>query len=465
MAACMAAGPSEETQVTAALLPSNLRSRRQPASTLASSRGRGGRRGPVTSVSRRDEVEEENADDDDDLFGPVESPTQTTHTAVAVSDNVDDPALPDTVTVVLPQDKGKGKAAGEPTSEPTSEPEQPEASPLLPPQSPPGRYPTSRRLSPIIEDVLDAPPVTVTPAPVASSTQEVPAGVPASVCAAPQTPARNVAFAMSQAASALSEGDIENGEDGSDVDSQDEIQDFTENIDNNPAAMDNNDADAAAQALYEYDEELSRRLNASYEGIFDQAAADNDGGDGGVQDEAESAEHWMQQARQVAEAENSNSRGWTTLLPFEGAYSLGSVGAATDGNEDSGPVTRLPLPVNMERDRRLLVLLRGLGRLLLRRLDIAPRPLLTEVYQYIEQGLRGDAPGASLMLHEQYDLEAPSAASPSTRSIRRVNETEARWLQFLLSNSTNEALSRPLPNGPHLEEDKSVDPNDFERRP
>lgn len=178
-------------------------------------------------------------------------------------------------------------------------------------------------------------------------------------------------------------------------------------------------------------------------------------------------QHWMQQAREIAEVENSNSRGWATLPPFEGAYSLGSVGAAADGNEGnedegSGSVSRLPLPVSMERDRRLLVLLRGLGRLLLRRLDVAPRPLLTEVYQYVEQGLRGDEPDASMVLHEQYDLEPPSAASPATRSVRRINETEARWLQFLLSDSTNEALSKPLPNGPYLEEDKSVDPNDAE---
>ncbi|KJR80857.1 uncharacterized protein SPSK_04844 [Sporothrix schenckii 1099-18] len=176
-------------------------------------------------------------------------------------------------------------------------------------------------------------------------------------------------------------------------------------------------------------------------------------------------QHWMQQARQTTEAANSNRRGWATLPPFEGAYSLGRIGDATDSNEDenedededSSLFTRLPLPVPMERDRRLLVLLRGLGRLLLRRLDIAPRPFLTEVHRYVELGLRGDAPDASLRLRGRFDFE-PQSTFSTPRPVRRINETEAQWLQFLLSDSTNEALSAALPRGPHLDEDTSVDP-------
>lgn len=180
-------------------------------------------------------------------------------------------------------------------------------------------------------------------------------------------------------------------------------------------------------------------------------------------------QHWMQQARSVAEAANSNRRGWATLPPFEGAYSLGRVGDAADDNDDEAGTSlcRLPLPVPMEHDRRLLVLLRGLSRLMVRRLDVAPRPLLTEMHRYMEQGLRGDEqPDASLRLRERYDLESQSttqaAGTAATRTVRRINETETRWLQFLLSDSTNEALSAPLPCGPHLDEDKSVDPDDAE---
>ncbi|CAK7232435.1 hypothetical protein SCUCBS95973_008258 [Sporothrix curviconia] len=188
--------------------------------------------------------------------------------------------------------------------------------------------------------------------------------------------------------------------------------------------------------------------------------------------------HWMQEARNVAEHVHGNTPGWATLPPFEGAFSLGLGRVQQDGRQDgrqdgssndtSGVVIpREPLPASMEQDRHLLALLRSLGRLLPHRLDVAPRPLLEEVQRYIEQGLRGDAlPDASLQLRDGYDYHArqrsgPAQSAPETE-IRRINETEARWLQFLLSDSTNEALAAPLPAGPHLEEDPGIDPADAE---
>ncbi|CAK7208428.1 hypothetical protein SBRCBS47491_000089 [Sporothrix bragantina] len=179
-------------------------------------------------------------------------------------------------------------------------------------------------------------------------------------------------------------------------------------------------------------------------------------------------QHWMQEARSVAEQVHGDTPGWVTLPPFEGAFSQGYSSIQLDDDSDgtSGTIIpRQPLPASMEQDRRLLTLLRSLGRLLPQRMDVAPRPLLEEVHRYIEQGLRGDTlPDASLQLRDGYDYHGRQRSATAQRpsKIRRINETEARWLHFLLSDSTNEALALPLPAGPHLEEDTSIEPADTE---
>ncbi|CAK7231669.1 hypothetical protein SEUCBS140593_008003 [Sporothrix eucalyptigena] len=152
-------------------------------------------------------------------------------------------------------------------------------------------------------------------------------------------------------------------------------------------------------------------------------------------------QYWMEQSRIVTEQVQGNTSGWASLAPFEGAFSLGYKSMQQD--DDNGDIQgtfalRQPFSMSMEQDCRFLVLLCSLGRQLLHRLDTEPRPLLDELNRYIEQGLHGDPlPDASF-------------------------ETEAQWLHFLLSNSTNEALSAPLPRGPHLEKDEDVDPENAE---
>ncbi|CAK7198688.1 hypothetical protein SEUCBS139899_001352 [Sporothrix eucalyptigena] len=63
---------------------------------------------------------------------------------------------------------------------------------------------------------------------------------------------------------------------------------------------------------------------------------------------------------------------------------------------------------------------------------------------------------------QQDDDNGDIQATQTAPAIHRINETEAQWLHFLLSNSTNEALSAPLPRGPHLEKDEDVDPENAE---
>ncbi len=139
--------------------------------------------------------------------------------------------------------------------------------------------------------------------------------------------------------------------------------------------------------------------------------------------------HWMDEARTAAEQELATTHLRSpvpTLPPFEGAY--------------AAPL----LPPALENERRMLGLMHDLGRLLLRTLDVAPRPLLADVHRYVEQGLRDEPrPGDELTLRDGHDWMQASGR----RTIRPLTEREARWLQFLLSDSTSPELAAPLPEG------------------
>ena len=181
-------------------------------------------------------------------------------------------------------------------------------------------------------------------------------------------------------------------------------------------------------------------------------------------------QHYMEEARILAEQAHGSDRGWATLPPSDGVYSLGyskvdvalsTTTTTTTTTRSPRLVPRQPLPPHMERDRQLLQLLRGLSRRLVRRLDTAPRPLLADVAAYVEQGLHGlPAPQSGLVLRDEFDLDLDHLGDRSA-ALRPLAETEARWLQFLLSDSTNEQLAAPLPRGPYMEEDASIaDPAD-----
>ncbi|EFX03749.1 hypothetical protein CMQ_677 [Grosmannia clavigera kw1407] len=158
---------------------------------------------------------------------------------------------------------------------------------------------------------------------------------------------------------------------------------------------------------------------------------------------------WVEKARMATESENQDQPDWAVLPRFPDAYSLGY------GSPRGLP--RRPLPRLMEQDRRMLVLLRSIARLLERALEVAPRPLLRNVRKYTAQGLRGlSQPDSALQLRSFYDWEprviTGLAAIRRLRVARPINEVEARWLNFLLTGSTNSRLMLPLPAGPDLRE-------------